>query len=529
MDRTLVPSASAVPPRVRRAIVDRARIDTRTLAVFRVFVGVLIVADVLARSRNFHFFYTEEGVVPLELAQRATGDYVVSVYYLTTDPTIIALLFAVQILLALQLIAGYKTRVAIVLSFLFVVSLDHRNTFVLSYADILFRLLLFWAIFLPLGERWSIDAVHAAREPRQSFAGVASVLILCQMVTMYFVNGLHKRQNELWTGGEATPHILGLDHITFLLGNTVRAVPTVLQFGGLGWYYAMLASPLLLLLTGRKRLLFALPFLGGHLMFALTVRIGAFPYVALAGLLLFVQTQPWEDGRRALRRIRGEGTAYATVRSRFVAFARRVPTVRVDGPRLRALRSDGYTLAVMVVFASMLVIAGGAGLQAAGVVDDTPAPMQDVQNTAELVAVDQPDWTIFAPTPSTTDRYYVFAAQTVHNDTYDIYNGNRPLTYDRPEDELQTQYGSYRERFYMNSVRRGGQDHPVTTTYGDYLCETVEEETGVRLVRIEMYVIAETVTMDTTDDHEERERRSSLIHQHGCGDYEPGEIDPPDF
>ena len=151
---------------VREYLARCVRIDSRTLAVFRVFVGVLIVADLLLRSRNFSFFYTEDGVVPRSLAMDVTPDYAFSVYYLTTSSTLIAALFVLQGLIALQLIVGYKTRVATVLSFLFVVSLDHHNPFVLSYADTLFRLLLFWAIFLPLGERWSIDAAHRTRAPR---------------------------------------------------------------------------------------------------------------------------------------------------------------------------------------------------------------------------------------------------------------------------------------------------------------------------------------------------------------------------
>jgi len=44
---------------IRKYIVACVTIDTRSLAVFRAIMGVLIVVDILLRSRNFHRFYTE--------------------------------------------------------------------------------------------------------------------------------------------------------------------------------------------------------------------------------------------------------------------------------------------------------------------------------------------------------------------------------------------------------------------------------------------------------------------------------------
>ncbi len=52
----------------RAFLVGCVRIDTRTLAVFRIGVALLILANLLLRARNFSFFYTENGVVPQALA-----------------------------------------------------------------------------------------------------------------------------------------------------------------------------------------------------------------------------------------------------------------------------------------------------------------------------------------------------------------------------------------------------------------------------------------------------------------------------
>ncbi|RQG95089.1 HTTM domain-containing protein [Natrarchaeobius chitinivorans] len=512
--------------RVRRGLEDRVRIDTRTLAVFRVFVGLLIVADLFLRSRNFSFYYRNDGVVPQSLAQDMTVDGAFSFYHFTTDPTLIAALFVLQGLIAIQLIVGYKTRIATVLSFLFVISLDYHNPLVTSYADILFRLLLFWAIFLPLGERWSIDAVHADREPRASIASAASALILFQMVYMYFHNGVHKMESELWTSGEATPQILGLDDMTFFLAEPIRQFPTLLQLGGLKWYYMLLFSWLLLLLVGRKRMLFALLFVGGHATFAVTVRIGAFPYVAWAGLLLFFQAQVWEDGKTLLRYANVDPSRLTEPFSRLERVAASVPSLRLDSEQQRQVKSAAYDVSLAVVAASMVVFLLFAHAPMGAVVGDDVNPDDEISGVASKVAAHQPSWTVFAPTPRTTDRYYVFPARTADGDLIDVYN-ERPMTYDRPGDELQKQYGTYRERFYMNSVRRGGSSNDVPTVLAEHICETWEEEHGIELTHVNMYQVTEDITMETISDHENRERNAYLIQQNACGDNEPEEIAPP--
>ncbi|MDQ2050330.1 HTTM domain-containing protein [Natronolimnohabitans sp. A-GB9] len=515
--------------RFRTNLAECVRIDTRTLAVFRVFVGLLIVADVLLRSRNFSYFYTDDGVVPQSLARELSADGAVSIYHLTTDPTLIAALMGLQVLIAIQLIVGYRTRLATVLSFLFVVSLDHHNPFVLSYADTLFRLLLFWAIFLPLGERWSIDAVHADREPRTSVAGVASALILGQMVFMYFLNWYHKSQDELWTGGEATPLIMGLDDMSYLFVGVARQFPTLLELGTHLWYYMLMFSWLLILLVGRKRMALVGLFMGGHASFILTVRIGAFPYVAIAGLLLFLQAQFWDDLKAVADRLGVDTTWSADVRTRLAASGATVPYPRLGSSSLERAKSGLYSVSLAVVVVSLVLFSAVSYVPIGGVADGGGGPPEPVDDVASSFGVDQPEWSVFAPTPRTTDRYYVFPAETADGERIDVYN-ERPLTFDRPSDELHTQYDTYRERFYMNSVRRGGfDDTDVPSVLAEHICTTWADENDVELTHLTMYVVYEDVTLETIDDHENREKRSAQFYSHGCGDAEPKPIAEPEF
>ncbi len=522
------PQLLAFVTRFRQNLADAVRIDTRSLAVFRVFVGLLILADLALRSRNFAFYYTDDGVMPQSLAESMTPENAFSVFFFTADPALIALLWVIHALVAIQLIVGYKTRLATIVSFLFVISLDYHNPAVTSYADVLFRLLLFWAIFLPLGERWSVDAVLADRDSRASVTGIASALILGQMVYMYVINGLHKTEDNLWLSGEATPLIMGLDDMTFLLAEPMRAFPTLLQLGGLTWFYMLLGGWLLILLWGRPRYLLVFCFMVAHASFAITVRIGAFAYVALAGLTLFLQAPFWDDLEGVRRRVGIDHDRVTPVIARLKGLARRIPPLRIDDNRYRQAKSGVYSLALGAVALSMVLFLVLTHTPLGGVAQ-AQGTSDRIDDQASMVNVDQPDWTVFAPTPRTTDRYYVFPAQTAEGDLIDVYN-ERPLTYDRPGKQLQEQYDTYRMRFYMNSVRRaadsGGEG--AHTELLEYYCTDWAEANDLELTHINMWAVHEDITLDSIDDPDERETRYQHLTDYACGDHEPMELQPPE-
>lgn len=161
-------------------------------------------------------------------------------------------------------------------------------------------------------------------------------------------------------------------------------------------------------------------------------------------------------------------------------------------------------------------------------VGEVPDPYEQVPDLAAPLGVSQPQWSVFAPTPRTTDRYYVFPARTADGEYLDVYN-DRELTYDRPYDELQLQYGTYRERFYMNSVRLDGYVGGTPPELAAYYCTEWAAERGVELTHVNTYVVLEDVTRDTVDDPSGRERSTRKIYSHGCGDNVADEFGRPDF
>ncbi|TVR73772.1 MAG: HTTM domain-containing protein [Sphaerobacteraceae bacterium] len=516
--------------RIGRYIVQSFSIDSRTLAVFRIGIGLLVIGDVLARASTFTFFYTEDGVVPQELAEARTVDGAFSFFFYTQDSWVIALLFVVHFLIAIQLILGYKTRFAMILTFLFAISLDHHNPLILSHADTLFRLLCFWAIFVPLGERWSIDSFQRKEEPRTMIASLGTAALLLQMVYMYTVNGFHKLGSEMWNSREATPLIFGLDDMTYFLAGPMRQFPFVLEILGTMWYYLLVISVLLLILHGRPRYILALLIFGAHFSFTVTVRIGAFGWVGMTGVLLFLPARFWDDVSAIARRLNLWDRAVVPVYDGLYAFgdrcARALPSLRPNLGVPSVVRDGAFDVGMTFLILSLFV------LPAIWFMDDQDAINweqssleQSIEDNFRKIGVRQSPWTVFAPTPRTTDRWYVFAASTTDGEFLDVYN-DRPFSFDRPYDELQNIYGNYRERFYMNTIRRAGQAGTPPDYLVNYICRDYAEQ-GIELMQIEMYVIHETVTRETIDDWQNRNTWSELMSRHACPGHAVEELDLP--
>ena len=73
------------------------------------------------------------------------------------------------------------------------VSLQNRNELVLDGGDMVQRVLLFWSLFLPLGEIWSVDSVRrGAAATSTSIANVASAALTIQMASIFFFAALLK-------------------------------------------------------------------------------------------------------------------------------------------------------------------------------------------------------------------------------------------------------------------------------------------------------------------------------------------------
>ncbi|MCG6872470.1 MAG: HTTM domain-containing protein [Gammaproteobacteria bacterium] len=286
-------------------------IDLRALAVVRVGLALLILSDLLLRAPWIGAFLGDEGLVPraIFLHDPNWRDYPFSLHLVSGYPFVQGLLAVLAGLAALALLAGYRTRLAVLACWLLFLSLANRNPFVLSGADALMRVALFWCLFLPLGARWSVDSALDSRDrpdPDSCFSA-ATAGLLVQLLALYFFTALLKT-NPVWMPeGTAVYYALSSDYITTGLADYALAFPGVLRLLTYFVWCLELLAPLLVLLPFWQpalRLVGYVALVLMHLGFLAFLKIGLFPLVNITLLTILLPGSVWDRLDSRLRRRR---------------------------------------------------------------------------------------------------------------------------------------------------------------------------------------------------------------------------------
>ena len=455
--------ATAVSTRARAVLTEWVRIDTRALAALRIALGAILLVDLAGRSRDLSAFYTDGGVVPRDaLAALAPTFREISIHALWGSTLAQAVLFVVAGIAAASLLVGYRTRVATAVSLVLLVSLHARNPAVLSGGDSLLRHLLFWGVFLPLGERWSLDAT-TRESTRSTVASVATAGLLLQVVVVYATNAVFKFRGEMWLQGAAVEQVMLLTRHSTWLGRTLLDVPWLLTAADYLWLGLLVCSPLLVVLTGWYRAVLPTLFAGVHAGMIVTMELGIFPFVSIASLLPFVPRVVW-NRLPSPPKLVGDG---------LVPFRPRPFGWEIsDG--LRGKVGSLRTGFAAVALCGMLLI-NAASVGYITLSDGTPN------------ALENKAWDMFAPYPPSGDGWYVAPATLESGRQIDALQ-QTPLSWDRPPDVSQTfQNRRWRKLLYQ---LRSPPETVLQDPLAQYLCQRwngdhAEEIASLRLVYVE--------------------------------------------
>jgi len=287
-------------------------IDLRTLALFRVMLALAILADLASRARDLTAHYTDAGVLPRAELLRLPGGWRPSLHLVSGSAMVEAVLFATAAALALALLAGYRTRIATVLSWLLLFSLQSRNDLISQGGDALLFVLLFWSMFLPLGARFSVDAALDRRvgdEP-DAYCSLATMGLLVQCMSVYFFSALLKSGTAWIPEGSAVYYALHLDYLATPFAVWFRQFPAIMT--GLTYYvwYLELIGPLLMfspVVRVPLRLVLLAMLITMHVGFFLCLEIGLFPFISITSLLAFTPGAVWDwlEARSRARDRRG--------------------------------------------------------------------------------------------------------------------------------------------------------------------------------------------------------------------------------
>ena len=303
----LPPSPDAVPPSpsdsdgdppglLTRTFREWFTLDLRSLALFRVALGTIVIADLFRRAVDLRAHYTDFGVLPrpdlLEYYKTA-GKWTVHLFTGGWQGT--AVLFALHAVFALAMVLGYRTKIATFLTFALTVSLHHRNPLVLQGGDAVVRMALFWAMFVPLGARFSIDeALDVDRpRPRPGLATLGTFCLMAQVVMLYEFTGTLKLHPVWHTEMTGVRYAMSLEAFATWFGHQLLSFPNLMAAASLGTIIFEISGPVVALMPwwgGRIRMLGALAFIAFHLLLLEpAMRLGYFTW---AGATLWLAWFP---------------------------------------------------------------------------------------------------------------------------------------------------------------------------------------------------------------------------------------------
>lgn len=181
-----------------------------TLGLFRIVFCALVVIGLSLTATNFSDVFTERGLVPAALAERWTnGIPRLNVLSGVTAAPLTAAVIGTTILAAFCAMMGLGTRVATIVMAIGIVSLHHRNPFILNSGDTLMRVTAIYLAVSPCGRACSLDRViglwrGTAPTEHAPISLWPQRLIQIQLSVVYFFTVLLKWGGNTWRDGTAT-------------------------------------------------------------------------------------------------------------------------------------------------------------------------------------------------------------------------------------------------------------------------------------------------------------------------------------
>ena len=291
--------------------------DARSLALFRVVFSIVLLKDLWLRAKVLDYFYTNDGLLPNHtLLWAPPARRMFSIFFTASNRGEVIFLMILCALAFLSLLVGYRTKLAQVASLIALTSLNTRLAVLENGGDMVVNLLAVWTVFLPLGKRFSIDALRtslrahpdkdasdlvdrrALHDQNTRVYSLACFALILQFFFVYYFNVVHKT-GPTWIDGSAVHYTLHQDRLITGLGVWMREnIPfellRLLAWGAVAteaFGALMIISPVFTTYT-RAAAVIAMPLL--HASFEASLDLGVFSYGMMSFFALLPLAVHWE-------------------------------------------------------------------------------------------------------------------------------------------------------------------------------------------------------------------------------------------
>ncbi len=421
-------------------------LDLRSLGLFRIGLGLVVVVDVCFRALDVEIFYSDAGVRPRPLDQFLSAP---SLYLLNGSVAFAALLLALTAVAGLALALGWRTRLSAVATWGLVLSVQHRNPSITTGADGVLLLLCTFACFLPLAHRFSLDAqAHPERAQRDpAVFATSTVGLLLQLGVIYVFNVVNKT-GASWKDGSAVLRSLQIDQHTTPLGALLLAhtpwLSPPLTFGTL-----IVESSVLLLLVSfardRIRVVVVVAFWLLHFGLGTTLYLGLFSPVCMVAWLAVLPPLVWQRGPLARLAARAATATSETVRSSAIAVV-------------------AVAVAVTLILVVQLWVNVAYTTQS--------ARPEAVAVVGRAFAIDE-TWKMFG-SPGIYDGWFIIPGKLASGRTVDLFQDGAELTEVKPR-YVSHMYKTARWRKFMMNNSNEKRGRASRKAYAAWLCRSWNE------------------------------------------------------
>ncbi len=357
--------------------------DRRTLGIARIFLGIFLIFDLWRRSADWFDMFANDGVLPSHFAlwRPQSSGYTGFTAFSSHGELIALWLFGMAVYLCI--LVGYKTKVAQVIAAVYVASMNGRVLLIENGGYVVHNLLMLWTAFLPLGDRFSLDALLASMRRQkernakelndrttdvaawrtQPFVSLVGIVILLQLAAIYGFNVVHKT-GRAWHDGTAVHYVLYVDRmvnplIGLLREHTPQFILIILTKAVMGMEAGLpvaLLSPLARVWAKRIAIVFVNLL---HIGFGSTFVLGPFAWALCCFSVLLLSREDWELAVSTMRREHRRRVVRYDPASPVAFFWCRL-IKRLDRFELLSFEADGKAQGIEVTTPGGARIAGAA-------------------------------------------------------------------------------------------------------------------------------------------------------------------------
>lgn len=410
-------------------------IDTRSLAIFRIGLSLVLLVDLFIRIQDLSVHYSDEGLLPRSvLIQQFLDNWHLSLHLINGSWQFQFALFILEILFAAMLLLGFQTRLSTILSWILIISLQTRNPLILQGGDTVLRMFLFWGMFLPLGSCWSID--NWLKKNKMDYSQVvsgATVALLLQVCFIYWFSALLKTDATWRQDGTAVWYVFSNEIFATSAARYLLNYPILLQLMTFSTLFLEFFGPFLAfspIWTGPLRFATVIVFILFHLALNLTMELGIFTYICAVGWLVFLPSWFWET---------------------LLSFKQ---------AKICSWEKNKLSNSIAFVFLTYIFL---WNLGSASILS---LPSQ-FYVLSSLSRVDQ-YWDMFAPFPLREDGWFLMPAKLRNGKEIDLLTGITPVNWKHPE-LCSTCYKNDRWKSLMLNLVFDEQNAVSLSSYANYL------------------------------------------------------------